>query len=121
MNEDKKITFLLFLLNVLITIQCILWYLQCCQLFHPGAGAGEVGEQLNQTAGIQQQVTAGISSAQDTAKDISGTITESQGTINQATVTAGRIDGEIRTSGEIIRDCQSILATVQSRGAKEVK
>lgn len=119
MNEDKKITFLLFLLNVLITIQCILWYLQCCQLFHPGAGVGKVGEQLNETAGVQQQVTSGISSAKDTAEDISGTITESQGAIGSASATTGRIQGQIQTSGELIADCQRVLAEVRGRGTKD--
>ena len=111
MNEDKKISILLFLLNVLITIQCICWYLHCCLVFNPGAGAGEVREQLNQAAGAQQQVTTGISNAQDTAKDLTGEI-------NQAGTTVGRLEGEVQSSGDLIAGCQQILAEVLSRGAK---
>ena len=111
MNEDKKISILLFLLNVLITIQCICWYLHCCLVLNSGAGASEVREQLNQAAGAQQQVTTGISNAQDTAKDLTGEI-------NQAGTTVGRLEGEVQSSGDLIADCQQILAEVLSRGAK---
>ena len=111
MSEDKKISILLFILNVLITIQCICWYLHCCLVLNPGAGAGEVGEQLNQAAGAQHQVTTGVSNAQDTAKELTGEI-------NQAGTTVGRLEGEVQSSGELIADCQRILAEVRSRGAK---
>ena len=111
MSEDKKISICLFFLDVLIVIQCILWYLQGCLLFHPGARAGEVGEELNQAAGAQHQVTTGVSNAQDTAKDLTGEI-------QQAGTTVSRLEGEIQSSGELIADCQRILAEVRSRGAK---
>ena len=111
MSEDKKISSLLFILNVLITIQCICWYLHCCLALNPGAGAGEVREQLNQAAGAQHQVTTGVSNAQDTAKELTGEI-------NQAGTTVGRLEGEVQSSGELIADCKRILAEVRSRGAK---
>ena len=76
-----------------------------------GAGAGEVREQLNQAAGAQHQVTTGVSNAQDTAKELTGEI-------NQAGTTVGRLEGEVQSSGELIADCQRILAEVRRRGTK---
>ena len=111
MSEDKKISILLIILNVLITIQCICWYLHCCLVFSPGAGAGEVREQLNQAAGAQHQITTGIGDAQDTVKDLTREI-------NQAGTTVGRLEGEVQSSGELIADCQRILAEVRRRGTK---
>ena len=116
MNENKKITYLLIILNVLITIYGVLWYLQCCQLLHQGGGADEIGEELDTAAGVQQEVTAELGSAEDTAADITGAITESQGAVQQAGAAADRVEGQVQSSGELIADCQRILAEVRARG-----
>lgn len=81
------------------------------QLFD-GAGIDEVRDQLEQAGHTQSEITSRSAGAESTAQDISRGL-------QQAEDSAGRIDGELKDAGEIIAECQSILAAVRSRGKEE--
>ena len=119
MDERKKIKLWFIVIDACIVIYAVLWYLQCCYIFDNRGRTDQVREQLNSAATVQQEVTSGITDAENTAKDLTGRIESSQGAVNQASNGAGRVEAEVQSSGELIEDCQRVLGEVRRRGAKD--
>lgn len=119
MDERKKIRRWFIVIDACIVIYAVLWYLQCCYIFDNRGRTDQVREQLNSAGTVQQQVTSGINDVENTAKDLTGRIDSSQGAVNQASNGARRVEAEVRTSGELIADCQRVLGEVRRRGTKD--
>ena len=117
--DDRKIKIAFIVLDICLVLYAVLWYLQCCQLFHQRGGADKAREQLNSAATVQQQVTSGITDAKDATENITGEITEGRAGVEQAGITAGYIEREIYSSGELIEDCQRVISGVRQRGTKD--
>ena len=76
-----------------------------------GDGAGQVGNQLEQTGTAIQHAKDGINEAQGTAGAVAGTVAD-------AAATADYLSGTVNDSAELIADCQRIIKAVRNRGKK---
>lgn len=81
-----------------------------------GAGIKSVGEQLEQAASNQQQLTDGIDHAAATAGEVTAGIDRGQAEVGAAGATAGRLEAGQSEAERLISDCQQILRGVRSRG-----
>lgn len=91
----------------------------CSSLPDDRTGAATVGTQLEQARTNQSATAGSIKAAAGTTESILGGINSGRKQIEAATGTIGRVEEASRSSGEIIRECQSILQAVRTRGKTE--
>ncbi len=78
-------------------------------LYHNGAGAGDVGEQLGQAVSHQQSITDGIKDAEHTGSGIAETGAAIAESAHHITAGVGEAAG-------IIDECQQIIGGIRNRG-----
>lgn len=81
-------------------------------IFRQRGRVDDIGKQLNQAGANQQSITEQIGESQAGA----GAIQES---INKAEQSANVLAGEQQEAGEIIAECQSIIARIRARGERD--
>lgn len=78
-------------------------------------GVQQVTDELGRAGTAQQDITAGISEAAQTAGSVAGSISESAAAVDGADQAAGRVEEQLGRAGELISDCQRILGEVRAR------
>lgn len=93
---------------------------------HQDQRAERVGSEIDRAAAEQRQITAGIGSAEESARGLQGSIdastdaaSDGQTAVSGAAAAADDLDREIERTGTLIDQCQSILRTVQKRAEKD--
>lgn len=121
MYENDKNYRLAVTMLVLVGIYAIASILLrgCGSLPNDRARAATIGGQLEEARDNQSATKESVKAATGTTEYIIGEIDSSRKQIKAAVDTAGRIEESSRSSGEIIRECQSILQTVRARGKTE--
>lgn len=110
MQINKKLVYLLA--GLFVVAGCWFWFAGRGDVSDIGQRADTTGEQLESAREEQRNQAAAIDRATD-ATD------RSQQAVRDSQSTAGRIEEIERSDSEIIRECQSILETVRSRGKTE--
>lgn len=120
LNEEKQIKGSKYLLSAFIIIGGIIiagHLLSGSDVSDNGNGTNSTRKQLQQLGTDQQELTGEIREAAAGA----GSIAEQAGAVREGMLQvreqAADLNGEIRKSGEIIRESREILATIRSRGA----
>jgi len=79
-------------------------------------GAEGIADELDAAVGTQQSITGGIGSAEERIDGIAESIDAGAAGVRRAEERAGYAQGYVAAAGEIIADCQRILAEVERRG-----
>ena len=104
LNDVKKMDISYYIIVILV---CIALCLCLYRYFNPdvsdiGAGAKQIGRQLDNASTNQQTITTGVNSVKERIDNSIERIERTQTNLNSA--------------GELISDCQQIVRTVRERG-----
>ena len=110
MQINKKIMYLLA--GLCIVVGCWYFFSGRNDVSDIGQRADEARDELDSAREEQRDQAAALDRAEKSVGESQSAIRDSEGTAN-------RIEEIERSDSEIIRDCQSILATVRSRGQTE--
>ena len=86
-----------------------------------GVGADTVREQLDGAVRLEQQTIRDVESAADTAAGVRGEIESGRAGVREAAKSNLQLKEGNDRAGELIRDCQKILAGVRARGASQTE
>lgn len=81
-------------------------------------GIQQAREQLERTGDTQQGITAGIDGAAQSAGSVAGSVERGAAAVHNADAAAGRLEGQLDRAGELIANCQSILAGARARAER---
>lgn len=127
MNENQKKAFyaMFFVISFLCGVFATKFYFSLGEnVSDVGNGAYTVTEQLGEAKFNQSNITDGIRQSESGLESISSGISESQEIVNNVSESVSnsassnaRAREEVKESGRIIAESQSILARVQERGS----
>ena len=86
-----------------------------------GVGADTVREQLDGAIRLERQTIRDVESAAEAAAGVRGEIESGRAGVREATKSNLQLKEGNDRAGELIRDCQKILAEVRERGASKTE
>ncbi|MGM9582704.1 MAG: hypothetical protein ACI3WU_03150 [Phascolarctobacterium sp.] len=117
-EKNYRLAVTILILGMLFILSTI-FLRGCSSVSGDRTGAAAVGEQLEQARTNQSATAATLKSAREATESISSEIDSSREQINAAAGTAGQIAESSKSSGEIIRECQSVIQKIRARGKTE--